>query len=129
MSIATAIQMPTTTLPSALARAILCARTASQNKASDILVLDMRAITPWFDYMVISTGTSRRQIHSIAEDTDAALRAVGDRRDGIEGYEASKWIVQDYGDILAHVFDPETRDYYKLEELWNDAPRIDWDQA
>ena len=79
--------------------------------------------------MVISTGTSRRQITPSPRIPDAALRAVGDRRDGIEGYEASKWIVQDYGDILVHVFDPETRDYYKLGRIVNDAPRIDWDQA
>ena len=71
---------------------------------------------------MIATGTSRRQIHTLAEETDAALRAEGDARMGIEGYEASKWVVQDYGDIVVHVFDPDTRDYYKLEELWADAP-------
>lgn len=113
----------------ALERAVLCARTAGQNKATNVLVLDMRSITPLFDFFVISTGGSRRQIHTIAEDTDAALRGVGDRRMGIEGYEASKWIVQDYGDVLVHVFDPETREYYNLEELWADAPRIDWQAA
>lgn len=46
---------------------------------------------------------------------------------GIEGYEASKWVVQDYGDVVIHVFDPDTRDYYKLEELWSDAPKMDWE--
>ncbi|VTS03508.1 ribosome silencing factor [Tuwongella immobilis] len=131
MSIATSPVMPTTTpkLPSSLERAIACARTASQNKATDILVLDLTKITVIFDYFVISTGTSRRQIHAIAEDTDATMRSLGDHRDSIEGYEASKWILQDYGDVLVHVFDPETRDYYKLEELWADAPRIDWQNA
>ena len=47
---------------------------------------------------------------------------------GIEGYEASKWVVQDYGDILVHVFDPDTRSYYNLEELWADAKRVDWER-
>ena len=47
---------------------------------------------------------------------------------GIEGYEASKWVVQDYGDVLVHVFDPDTRDYYKLEELWADAKKVDWER-
>ena len=51
----------------------------------------------------------------------------GDRRLGIEGYESSKWVVQDYGDVVIHVFDPDTRDYYKLEELWADAPKVDWE--
>ena len=116
---------PTT---SALHRACLAARTAADNKGRDILVLDMRPCTPLFDFFVISTGTSRRQLHTLAEETDAALRADGDTRIGIEGYEASKWIVQDYGDVMIHVFDPDTRDYYKLEELWADAKKIEWER-
>jgi ribosome-associated protein len=116
------------TLSSALHRACLAARTAADNKGQDILVLDMRPCTPMFDYFVIATGTSRRQIHTLAEEIDAGLRAEGDTRLGIEGYEASKWVVQDYGDVVIHVFDPDTRDYYKLEELWADAPRVDWER-
>ncbi len=117
-----------TPITSALHRACLAARTAADNKGRDILVLDMRSCTPLFDFFVISTGISRRQIHTLAEETDAALRADGDTRIGIEGYEASKWIVQDYGDVMIHVFDPDTRDYYKLEELWADAKKIDWER-
>lgn len=115
-------------LPSGLTRACLSARTARDHKARDILVLDLRGKHPLYDFFVIATGTSRRQIHTLAEEIDVALRQVGDHRDGIEGYQASKWIVQDYGDILIHVFDPDTRDYYKIEELWDDAPRIDWER-
>jgi ribosome-associated protein len=122
------VSQPTPSLSNALHRACLAARTAAENKGRDILVLDMRSCTPLFDYFIIATGTSRRQIHTLAEETDAALRAEGDTRLGIEGYEASKWVVQDYGDILIHVFDPDTRDYYKLEELWADAKRIDWER-
>ncbi len=114
-------------LRSARYRACLAARVAAENKGRDILVLDMRSCTPLFDYFILATGTSRRQIHTLAEETDAALRAEGDFRLSIEGYEASKWIVQDYGDILVHVFDPDTREYYKLEELWADAQRVDWE--
>jgi len=114
-------------LTSALHRACLAARTAADNKASDILVLDMRPCTPLFDYFVIVTGASRRQIHTLSEEIDSAFEAEGDTRMGIEGYEASKWVVQDYGDVVIHVFDPDTRDYYKLEELWADAPRVDWE--
>jgi ribosome-associated protein len=115
-------------LPDALERAVLCASCARDNQGRDIVVLDMRKVTPLYDYFVISTGASRRQIHNLAEETDARLREVGDKRLSIEGYEASKWIIQDYGDILVHVFDPETREYYKLEELWADAPRVDWER-
>jgi len=110
-------------------RAVLCARVAEDNKARDILVLDMRAITPLYDYVVLATGASRRQIHTLAEEIDAALRGLGDRRSTIEGYEASNWVVQDYGDLVVHVFDPDTREYYALEELWPDAPRVDWKRA
>lgn len=121
-------QSPRHPLPSALSRACLAAKIAAENKGSSVQVLDLRNITPIFDYFVIATGTSRRQVHTITEEVDAALRAVGDTRVGIEGYEASKWVVQDYGDVLVHVFDPETREYYKLEELWADAKVIDWER-
>ena len=110
-------------------RAALCARVAEDNKARDILVLDMRGITPLYDYVVLATGASRRQIHTLAEEIDAALRSLGDRRSTIEGYEASKWVVQDYGDVVVHVFSPEAREYYRLEELWDDAPRVDWERS
>jgi ribosome-associated protein len=112
----------------ALERACLSARVAADNKARDVLVLDMRGLTPLYDFFVLATGISRRQIHTLAEEIDAALRAVGDVRLSIEGYDASKWVVQDYGDVIVHVFDPDTRDYYALEELWADAPRVDWER-
>lgn len=121
-------QTPRHPLPTALSRACLVAKVAADNKGSDIRVLDLREITPLFDFFVIATGTSRRQVHTITEEVDAALRGVGDTRTGIEGYEASKWVVQDYGDVVVHVFDPDTRDYYKLEELWADAKTIDWER-
>jgi ribosome-associated protein len=108
-------------------RAFLCARVAAEHKARDILVLDMRGITPLYDYFVLATGSSRRQLHTLAEEVDAAMRAEGDVRLGIEGYEASKWVVQDYGDVVVHLFDPDTRGYYALEELWADAPRLEWE--
>ena len=114
---------------SSLDRACLRARAAADNKARDVVVLDMRGITPLYDFFVLATGTSRRQIHTIAEEIDAALRDEGDRRLAIEGYEASKWVVQDYGDVVVHVFDPDTREYYALEDLWADAPRVDWERS
>lgn len=114
---------------SALERACLCARVAEENKARDVLVLDMRKVTPLYDFFVLVTGGSRRQIHSIAEEVDAAMRTIGEGRRGIEGYESSKWVVQDYGDVIVHVFDPDTRSFYALEELWADAPRLDWERG
>jgi ribosome-associated protein len=115
-------------LPSAIRRACVAAKTAADNKGSDVLVLDLRGLTPLFDFFVLATGASRRQVHTIVEEVDAAMRAVGDTRAGIEGYDSSKWVVQDYGDVVVHVFDPDTRDYYKLEELWADAKPVDWER-
>jgi len=119
--------MGQTLTSNSLDRACISARVAADNKGRDILVLDMRGITPLYDYFVICTGSSRRQIHTITEEVDASLRDCGDVRLSVEGYEASSWVVQDYGDLMVHVFNPQTREYFALEELWADAPRIDWE--
>lgn len=100
---------------------------AIENKASDVIVLDLRGLTTEFDFFVIATGASRRQVHTIVEEIDAKLSKAGDKRMAINGYESSKWVVQDYGDVLVHVFDKDTRDYYRLEENWADAKRVDWE--
>ncbi len=126
MKLATVRSVPPPRAEGAVNRAFLCARVAEDNKAADILVLDMRGVTPLYDFFVLATGASRRQIHTIVEEIDAAMRTDGDQRLGIEGYESSKWVVQDYGDIVVHVFDPSAREYYALEELWADAPKLDW---
>lgn len=128
MKIAAVRSEPTASPAVALERAFLCARVAADNNARDVVVLDMRGITPLYDFFVLATGASRRQIHTLSEEIDAALRAEGDRRLGIEGYESSRWVVQDYGDIVVHVFDPDSREYYALEDLWADAPRLDWER-
>jgi ribosome-associated protein len=123
---------PESTAPSArtsglaLEHARQSARVALENKASDVLILDMRGITPLFDYFVLATGVSRRQIHTLAEEIDDALRAEGETRLGLEGYEPGRWVVLDYGDLVVHLFDPPTRAYYGLEDLWADAPRVDF---
>ena len=125
MKLATTGQVTTLT---SLDRACLCARVAAENKGRDVVVLDMRGITPLYDYFILATGSSRRQIHTITEEIDATLRDRGDVRLSVEGYEASSWVVQDYGDLMAHVFNPQTREYYALEDLWADAPRVDWER-
>jgi len=117
------------TLPDALSRACQAARVAAENKAVDVKVLDLRGLTPEFDFFVIATGASRRQVHTIVEEVDAKLTKLGDKRLSIGGYESSKWVVQDYGDVLVHVFDPDTRDYYRLEENWADAKNVDWEEV
>jgi ribosome-associated protein len=108
-----------------LERALLAAQTAEDNRATDIVVLDLRELTSIFDYFVVATGTSRRQLHAISEEIDHALEdRMPDRRLGIEGYEESRWILLDYGDVVVHLFDAETRAYYALEDLWGHAKRV-----
>ena len=123
------VRAPVAPVADALDRACLCARVAADNKARDVVVLDMRGVTPLYDFLVLTTGASRRQIHTIAEEIDDAMRGAATRRLGIEGYEASKWVVQDYGDVVVHVFDPDAREYYALEDLWADAARVDWERT
>ncbi|MHC4400463.1 MAG: ribosome silencing factor [Planctomycetota bacterium] len=109
----------------ALERALVAARTAEDNRGRDIVVLDMRELTTMFDYFVIASGTSRRQLHAMSEEIDHALEdRMGDRRMGIEGYNESRWILLDYGDLVIHLFDSDTRTYYALEDLWAQARRI-----
>lgn len=103
------------------------AQTAEDNRGRDIVVLDMRELTSMFDYFVLATGTSRRQLHAISEEIDHVLEErMGDRRLGIEGYDRSRWILLDYGDVVVHLFDAETRAYYALEDLWAQAKRVPW---
>jgi len=108
-----------------LQRALVAARTAEDNRGRDIVVLDVRELTTIFDYFVLATGTSRRQLHAMSEEIDHALEeGMGDRRIGIEGYNESRWILLDYGDLVIHLFEPEMRRYYALEELWGQSKRV-----
>ncbi|HEX5471057.1 MAG TPA: ribosome silencing factor [Lacipirellulaceae bacterium] len=105
--------------------ALAAARTAEDNRGDDVVVLDMRDMTTEFDYFVIATGNSRRQLHAISEEIDRVLESeLGDHRMGIEGYNESRWILLDYGTVVIHLFDAETRVYYALEDLWGQATRV-----
>ena len=106
--------------------ALAAARTADENLGQDIVVLDVRKLSPLFDYFVIATGSSRRQMHAMSEEIDHKLEDdLQDKRMSIEGYDASRWIVLDYGTVVIHLFDDEMREYYSLETLWADARPVD----
>lgn len=110
------------TLPSAEERAKIAAKIAEENRGQNVVVLDLREVTKNFDFFVIATGTSRRQAHAISEEIDREFeKKLGDKRMSIAGYDQSRWIILDYGDIVVHVFDEETREFYALEELWAKA--------
>ncbi|MGE3778306.1 MAG: ribosome silencing factor [Pirellulaceae bacterium] len=106
--------------------AIAAARTAMDNRGRDVAVLDLRELTPVFDYFVLVTGTSGRQLRAMSEDIDNVLeKELGDKRMGIEGFQDSRWILLDYGSVVVHLFDAETRRYYDLEHLWSGAKPVD----
>ena len=103
-------------------RALIAAQIASDNRAYNIVILDLRELTQFFDFFVIASGTSRRQMHAVSEEIDHEFEdRLGDKRLSISGYRESRWIVLDYGDIIVHLFEPETREFYALEELWGKA--------
>lgn len=124
----------TTSLPvrdtsAALADACAAARVCDQYRGQNTVVLDLTHLTPLFDYFVICTATNKRQMHSIADEARRAMKARGSTRRGLEGYDESSWIVEDFGDVVLHIFTPETRALYDLEHLWGDAVPVDWQQA
>ena len=107
------------TLPSSLERARMAARLILDNKGEDVKILDLREITQAFDFFVIGSGTSRRQLHSMSDEIDDLFeKELGDVRKSVSGYQESRWVVLDYGDVVVHLFEPETREYYALEDLW-----------
>ena len=113
-------------LARAFENARACARIADDNRAKDILLLDLRKATALVDYFVIATATSRRQSYAIADEMDQEMKRRGERKLGMEGSEEGRWVLIDYGDFVVHVFSAEARLYYSLEEIWGDAEKLDW---
>lgn len=110
----------------ALEHVTACARIADDNRAKDVLLLDLREATPLLDFFLIATAATRRQAHSIASEIDAEMKKLHEHKLGMEGVEEGSWILIDYGDFVVHIFTPESRSYYALEEVWGDAPHLDW---
>ncbi|MDX2038521.1 MAG: ribosome silencing factor [Isosphaeraceae bacterium] len=106
--------------------AILCARIAEDNRAKDILLLDLRQATPLLDFFVIASANSRRGANAIAIEIDMEMKRLGERKLGMEGAEEGRWILIDYGDFVVHIFSEDARTYYSLEEIWGDAPHVEW---
>lgn len=110
--------------------ALIAAQAADEKKATDIMVQEVGAITSMTDYFVIATAANNHQVDAIVEEIETQLREqAGVKPASREGLEEGTWALLDYGDIVVHVFQPEARDYYRLEDLWNDCPVIDLKEA
>jgi ribosome-associated protein len=102
----------------------LCARAADSKKAFEILVLDLRKLTTICDYFVICSGSNSTQVGAIADSVGQDLAKAGIHPSHVEGQAGATWVLMDYGDVVVHVFEEQTRAYYRLEKLWGEAPRI-----
>lgn len=97
---------------------------ASEKKALEPVVLDLREIASFTDYFVITSGTNARQVQAIADEVVEQLKKQGTRAARMEGYKSGEWVLVDYGDFIVHVFDSKARQFYDLERLWRDAARV-----
>ena len=108
--------------------AVELARIADGDKCEDVMVLDLRGLSPVTDFFVICSGQSDRQMRTVIDDMKDYGKSIDEPPFSRSGYEAATWILVDFIHVVAHVFTPEHRDYYDLENLWGDAPRVDWKQ-
>jgi ribosome-associated protein len=100
---------------------------ASQAKKGEgMVILDLKSISSFTDYFVIMHGNSKRQNMAICENVERELKEKDIRPESIEGRENAEWILMDYGNFIIHIFSKEAREYYSLEKLWGDAPKLDF---
>lgn len=110
------------TLPGEVERSVAL---TLERKASNVAVLDLKGISTATDYFVIATGNSDVQVKAIADHVVDELKKDGVRPQHVEGMSGGRWVLIDYIDFVVHVFHPQARSFYQLENLWGDAPR--WD--
>jgi ribosome-associated protein len=107
---------------------VTAARAAASKQARDVVVLDVRELIVITDYFLIASGTSDRQVRTIAEEIESSVKAKGLRPVRREGEREGHWALLDFVDFVAHVFLDEDRKFYELERLWSDAPSVEWEE-
>lgn len=107
----------------------LCARSADHRKGVDISILDLTKISSVSDYFVIVSGQSEPHLKAIRNEIESRLKEKEVQARGIDGFSQSQWVVMDYFDVMVHIFAPDVREFYALERLWGDAPRVEWAEA
>lgn len=106
--------------------AVTAARAAAAKQAADVAILDVHELIVITDYFVICSGQTDRQVKTIVEEVEKAVRELGEKPTRREGETDSRWVLLDYVDVVVHVFAQQEREYYDLERLWRDAPRLRW---
>ena len=106
------------------ARILSALAAASDKKALDLVVLDLRPVATFTDYFVITSGTNVRQVQAIADEITERLKREGTRAERIEGYRTAEWVLVDYGDFIVHIFEEKARRFYDLERLWREGVRV-----
>lgn len=104
----------------------LAIRSASEKKAFDLVVLDLRDIASFTEFFVIASGANQRQVQAIADEINEQLKKqMSIRPTRVEGYNAAEWLLLDYGDFVVHIFNGESREFYDLARLWRDARKVE----
>lgn len=110
--------------------ASLAARAADDKGARDIVILEVGDVLILPDEFVVTAGANERQVKAIVDEVEHQVGGAGlGKPDRIEGLQERQWVLMDYGDVVVHVFQQATRDYYELERLWGDVTRVDWNPA
>ena len=110
---------------SSLELARFAAQAALDKKAEDLVVLDVRGLSSFTDFFVIMSGRSTRHVQGLAQAVDAALRHKNVKDGNTEGLGEGHWVLLDYNDVIVHIFYNEDRNFYNIEGLWHDAPRVE----
>jgi|SRR5689334_2407384 len=106
-------------------RVRLALHAASEKKALEPVVLDLREIASFTDYFVIVSGANERQVQAISDEVYESLKKLGHAAARVEGYKTAEWILLDYGDFVVHVFEQKARKFYDLERLWRESKRVE----
>ena len=109
-----------------LERAKIIARVCYDKRIEDIRLLDLRTMCPYADFFVVGTGRNSPQIRGVLKDIQKEMSKQKYQLINEAGRGGDEWALIDYGDIIAHIFSSEAREYYQIEELWSDAPEIDF---
>ena len=105
--------------------ALLLVRALESKKGQDILLLETDGLTTLSDYFVLCTGTSAPQLKALADAAERSMKENDILPHHVEGHRGGTWILQDYGDVVLHLFSPEAREFYDLDRLWQDAKKVD----